>query len=74
MCSAHDHSEIDTLIADLLAALEKGDKLEVFRASICYGRDWLFIYGPSIFACFLLSWEQISVIQAVVQPIKKLKV
>ena len=36
---AHDHSEIDTLIADLLAALEKGDQLQVFpRLDLLWAR------------------------------------
>jgi hemerythrin superfamily protein len=36
---AHDHSEIDTLIGDLLAALEKGDQLQVFpRLDLLWAR------------------------------------
>ena len=36
---AHDHSEIDTLIGDLLAALEEGDTLKVFpRLDLLWAR------------------------------------
>src|SRR5688500_4326269 len=36
---AHDHAEIDTLTGDLLAALEKGDKLTVFpRLDLLWAR------------------------------------
>lgn len=36
---AHDHSEIDTLTGELLAALEKGDKLKVFaRLDLLWAR------------------------------------
>ena len=36
---AHDHSEVDTLIGDLLAALEEGDKLKVFvRLDLLWAR------------------------------------
>src|SRR4026208_1348447 len=36
---AHDHSEIDTLIGDLLAALEEGDELRVFpRLDLLWAR------------------------------------
>lgn len=36
---AHDHSEIDTLTGDLLAALEEGDKLRVFpRLDLLWAR------------------------------------
>ena len=36
---AHDHAEIDTLTGDLLAALEQGDKLEVFtRLDLLWAR------------------------------------
>ena len=36
---AHDHSEIDTLTGDLLAALEEGDKLKVFpRLDLLWAR------------------------------------
>ena len=35
----HDHAEIDTLIGDLLAALEEGDKLKVFpRLDLLWAR------------------------------------
>jgi hypothetical protein len=38
---AHDHSEIDTLTRDLLAALEEGDKLQVDKLQVFARLDLL---------------------------------
>jgi hypothetical protein len=52
---ADDHSEIDILIGELLAALEEGLKSKAFARSIFCGLDWLSTSAPSTFACSLLS-------------------